>query len=200
VWEKWVEETAEILNELGVTANQSHTPFYNVLDKKTTNREYTEKMVERSIIASGRLGVKAVTIHGGTIFGSSDRKRNKQENIEYFKPHLETAAKYGTSISIENLFNKREIDWSRRSETFLNNAETLIDLVDTLKIDYDNVGITWDFGHANEMGWNQVEALELIGDRLLSTHVNDNYGILDDHLMPYHGQIEWEPIMKTLKK
>lgn len=199
-WDGWIYETAELMEELGVTAGQSHTPFYNVLDKNYPNREYTEKIVTRSIIASGKLGVNAVTIHGGTIIGSSDRKRNKQENIEYFKPHLETAAKYGTNISIENLFNKRQTEWGKRSEVYLNSAEALIDLVDTLKLDYDNVGITWDFGHANEMGWDQIEALNLIGDRLLSTHVNDNYGVFDDHLMPFHGQIEWEPIMKTLNK
>ena len=65
---------------------------------------------------------------------------------------------------------------------------------------YDNVGICWDFGHANEMGLNQPQALEMIGNRLIAVHVQDNYGINDDHLFPYHGNIEWEPIMKTLKK
>jgi sugar phosphate isomerase/epimerase len=83
---------------------------------------------------------------------------------------------------------------------YLTRAEELVDLVDTLRESYDNVGITWDFGHANEMGWNQVEALTLIGSRLISLHVNDNFGVLDDHLLPYHGEIEWEPIMKTLKE
>jgi sugar phosphate isomerase/epimerase len=199
-WRQWAEDTRNLLESLGMTASQSHTPFYNVLDYDFPNREYTEEIVRRSIVASGILGVKAVTIHGGTHFGSSDFKKNKQDNIEYFKPHLELAAKSGTSIAIENLFNKRNVEWNKRTARYLTRAEELVDLVDTLGESYDNVGITWDFGHANEMGWNQVEALKLIGSRLISLHVNDNFGVLDDHLMPYHGEIEWEPLMKTLKE
>lgn len=40
----------------------------------------------------------------------------------------------------------------------------------------------------------------MMGGRLIATHVQDNYGVIDDHLLPYLGTIEWEPIMKTLKK
>ncbi len=75
-----------------------------------------------------------------------------------------------------------------------------MELVDELKKEYSNIGICWDFGHANEMGWDQVQSLEYIGKRLVAVHVQDNYGVNDDHLLPYHGTIEWEPIMKTLKK
>ncbi len=40
----------------------------------------------------------------------------------------------------------------------------------------------------------------MMGDRLIATHVQDNYGVIDDHLLPFLGTVEWEPIMKTLKK
>ena len=75
-----------------------------------------------------------------------------------------------------------------------------MELVDRLSEQYDNVGICWDFGHANMMGWNQPQALEMMGKRLIATHVQDNYADNDHHLLPYHGTIEWEPIMKMLKK
>lgn len=109
-------------------------------------------------------------------------------------------AKYDVTIAIENLFDENDLQKRVRVPRYLADPEDLIDLVDSLHASYDNVGIVWDFGHANLMNWNQPECLEMIGKRLIATHVQDNYGVVDDHLLPYLGNVEWEPIMKTLKK
>jgi sugar phosphate isomerase/epimerase len=74
--------------------------------------------------------------------------------------------------------------------------EDLCDLVDTFAD--DSVGVTWDFGHANIMRYDQCRALRYIGKRLKSTHVDDNYGVKDVHLAPFFGDVKWEEIMKTL--
>ena len=183
-----------------MTVSQSHAPFYNVIDPNYPYREEEEEMVRRSIIASSELGAGIVVIHGGSLPYCPDYRKNKRENIEYLKPHLELAAEYGVKIAIENLFDINDSEKRVRVPRYLADPEDLIDLVDTLHQSYDNVGIVWDFGHANLMHWNQPECLEMMGDRLIATHVQDNYGVIDDHLLPYLGTIEWEPIMKTLKK
>ena len=199
-WQKWIGEMGELMEELGMTAGQAHTPFYNVLDKNFPNREHTEEMVRRSIIAAGELGVKAIVIHTGTYFDNIDYKKMRRDNIEYLKPHLELAEKYNLYIAVENLLDTMDKDRGYRKRHFGSCPEDLVELVDELKKEYSNIGICWDFGHANEMGWDQVQSLEYIGKRLVAVHVQDNYGVNDDHLLPYHGTIEWEPIMKTLKK
>lgn len=200
-WMNWVKEMKELLSSLNMTASQSHTPFYNVLDPSTVaDRDYTEEMVRRSIIAAGELGVKATVIHAGTYFSDNDYSRMLKDNVEYMKPHVELAAKYGMSIAVENLFDKMDHKLGIRKPRFMARTVDVIELCDALRQHYENVGICWDFGHANEMGLNQPQALEMIGNRLIAVHVQDNYGINDDHLFPYHGNIEWEPIMKTLKK
>ena len=199
-WESWAKRLKEELDRMGMTAEQSHTPFYNVIDPSFPTREHTEEMVRRSIIASGILGVKAVVIHGGTDYFNPDIEDIKRRNVEYFKPHLELAEKCSVSIAIENMFDMRDHQLGIRKRRYLTAASELIDLVDTLKNDFDNVGICWDFGHANEAAWRQDQALKMIGKRLIATHVNDNYGVIDDHLLPFLGTVPWEPLMKTLKE
>lgn len=199
-WGEWIQECRSLIGELGMTVSQSHAPFYNVIDPDYPYREEEEEMVRRSIIASSELGAGIVVIHGGSLPYCPDYRKNKRENIEYLKPHLELAAEYGVKIAIENLFDINDNEKRVRVPRYLADPEDLIDLVDTLHQSYDNVGIVWDFGHANLMHWNQPECLEMMGDRLIATHVQDNYDVIDDHLLPYLGTIEWEPIMKTLKK
>lgn len=73
----------------------------------------------------------------------------------------------------------------------------------------DTVGFCWDSGH--EMCYNHSQdLLALYGDRLLSTHLNDNLGIksfdgkitwLDDlHLLPFDGIADWEYNVQRLHK
>lgn len=199
-WEEWTDSCGQLIQELGMTVSQAHAPFYNVVDPGYSYREEEEEMVRRSIIAASRLGAGSIVIHGGSHPYSCDYRKNKLDNIEYLKPHLELAAKHGIQIAIENLYDVFDPQMGVRVPHYLSNQENLIDLVDTIKESYDNVGIVWDFGHANMMSWNQTEALEKIGKRLIATHVQDNYGVVDNHLLPYLGTVEWEPIMKTLKK
>ena len=199
-WRDWIKQCKELIEELGMTVSQSHAPFYNVIDPAYPYREEEEEMVRRSIIVAAELGAGIVVIHGGSIPYRADYKKNKMENMEYFKPHLELAAKYGVTIAIENLFDENDLQKRVRVPRYLADPEDLIDLVDSLHVSYDNVGIVWDFGHANLMNWNQPECLEMIGKRLIATHVQDNYGVVDDHLLPFLGNVEWEPIMKILKK
>ena len=61
------------------------------------------------------------------------------------------------------------------------------------------VGICWDTGHANQNGFDQSRALKAVGSRLRVLHLNDNhYGIRDEHLVPYMGEIDWAHTMETL--
>ena len=62
------------------------------------------------------------------------------------------------------------------------------------------MGICWDFGHANLMGIDQREALRVMGKRLKATHVADNSGKLDDHILPFQGNVNWRSILPVLSE
>ena len=50
------------------------------------------------------------------------------------------------------------------------------------------------------MGLDQREALRYMGKRLKATHVADNSGYNDDHIMPFQGTIDWRKILPVLSE
>ena len=61
------------------------------------------------------------------------------------------------------------------------------------------VGICLDYGHANLLG-DVAEAIETISGHLATTHVHDNGGKRDDHLVPFAGRIDWDVAMMSTQK
>ena len=62
-----------------------------------------------------------------------------------------------------------------------------------------DVGICLDYGHAHLMT-DVAEAVETVSGHLWTTHVHDNHGKRDEHLVPYGGSINWDEAMMTTQK
>jgi sugar phosphate isomerase/epimerase len=62
-----------------------------------------------------------------------------------------------------------------------------------------DVGICLDFGHAHIDG-DVVDAIETVSEHLVATHVHDNRGRADDHLMPFEGTIDWPAALTAVQK
>jgi sugar phosphate isomerase/epimerase len=60
-----------------------------------------------------------------------------------------------------------------------------------------NVKLCFDTGHAHLEG-GVVASLETIRDLVVTTHVHDNRGERDDHLLPYEGTIDWNASLAAL--
>jgi sugar phosphate isomerase/epimerase len=60
-------------------------------------------------------------------------------------------------------------------------------------------GICLDFGHAH-MDGDLVEAIETVSEHLVTTHVHDNRGRTDDHLIPFDGTIDWPGALTAIQK
>jgi sugar phosphate isomerase/epimerase len=60
-----------------------------------------------------------------------------------------------------------------------------------------NVKLCFDTGHAHLEG-GVVAGLEAIRDLVVTTHVHDNRGERDDHLLPYEGTIDWNAALAAL--
>ena len=67
------------------------------------------------------------------------------------------------------------------------------------ELDGLDVGVCLDYGHAHLMG-DVGEAIETLSGHLWTTHVHDNAGRRDDHLVPFQGTIAWEAAMMTTQK
>ena len=62
-----------------------------------------------------------------------------------------------------------------------------------------DVGVCLDYGHAHLMT-DVAEAAETLSGLLWTTHVHDNHGKRDEHLVPYAGSINWDEAMMATQK
>ena len=74
--------------------------------------------------------------------------------------------------------------------------------------DLPHIGYCWDSGH-DHCYPHKLNFLEVFGQRLIMTHINDNWGLRDPggvptgdddlHFLPYDGNICWEAAISRLK-
>ena len=96
------------------------------------------------------------------------------------------AERYGVRIAIEVIPNE------------LSTASALVELIES-EIEATALGVCMDVGHARMMG-DVVEAIETCSGHLITTHLHDNRGRTDDHLVPGKGVIDWEGAMLAFQK
>jgi sugar phosphate isomerase/epimerase len=80
----------------------------------------------------------------------------------------------------------------------LSSAAALVHMLED-EIDGLDLGICLDYGHAHLMG-DLYDAIETISGHLWTTHVHDNQGRADDHLVPFRGTIDWQTAMMATQK
>ena len=96
------------------------------------------------------------------------------------------AAEVGVRVTVEIIPNP------------LSRPAALVRLIEE-QLDGIDVGICLDYGHAHLMG-DLGEAIETVSGYVWTTHVHDNGGQRDDHLVPFAGTIDWDAaIMETQK-
>jgi sugar phosphate isomerase/epimerase len=76
--------------------------------------------------------------------------------------------------------------------------EALVGLL--ARLDLPGIGLNIDTGHAQIHGMQPAEAIRLMGKRLLTTHLQDNFGKNDDHLPPGCGTIDWPATLDALRE
>ncbi len=196
-WEERIYMLGEEAARSGVEFVQSHPVFLtvNIHEKPPELQDLFHRMMSRSLMASSILGVKWAVLHPGSVSHDDkvDIKENIKINMENFDFAVELATKLKVGIAFENL-PLRPLLPGRFSST----AEHMVELVD--EYSDPNIGVCWDFGHGNIAYDDQRPALRQIGKRLKATHVADNHGTGDDHMLPYHGTTNWKDIMPVLKE
>ena len=80
----------------------------------------------------------------------------------------------------------------------LSSASAIVEAIED-RLDYLDVGICLDYGHANLMG-DLGEAIETVAGHLWTTHVHDNDGARDDHRVPGDGTIDWDAAVVETQK
>ena len=80
----------------------------------------------------------------------------------------------------------------------LSTASALVDVIES-DIEAPDLGICMDVGHARILG-DVVDAIETCSGHLITTHLHDNKGRIDDHLIPGKGAIDWDATLLAFQK
>lgn len=85
-------------------------------------------------------------------------------------------------------------------EVIPNALSTPSALVELIESDIDaELGVCMDVGHARLLG-EVVDAIETCSGHLITTHLHDNRGRHDDHLVPGKGAIDWDAATLAFQK
>lgn len=60
------------------------------------------------------------------------------------------------------------------------------------------IGLCLDIGHWHIVAGDDLSILNRHGNRLIATHIHDNFGATDDHLLPFLGTIDWEAVTSAI--
>ena len=96
------------------------------------------------------------------------------------------AKQFGVRVAVEVIPNE------------LSTPSALVDLLES-EIDASALGICMDVGHARMMG-DVVDAIETCSGHIITTHLHDNRGRSDDHLVPGKGVIDWDAATLAFQK
>jgi sugar phosphate isomerase/epimerase len=104
--------------------------------------------------------------------------------------------------TIEELHESAEAAGVRLALEVIPNAlsrpEPLVTLIEDV-LELPRVGICLDTGHARLVG-DVVDAIETCSGHVLTTHLHDNHGRKDDHLVPFDGSIDWSAALLAFQK
>lgn len=192
-WKSQIEKVIEISEDTKMKFEICHLPFSLAISYHPEELPAFNQKMHNAIDGAAMLGVDYAVLHPNAVtMDEKDFDRKEQYDIvmSHLAPFAEHAQKVNLKLAVENM---RLVHKDTPTHRYCQNPDELCEVADAL-----GIGICWDFGHANTAGLIQSEALSYIGKRLKVLHVNDNYGLGDDHLIPFMGKIDWKDAMKGL--
>jgi sugar phosphate isomerase/epimerase len=155
-------------------------------------RKFSLQEMLRCYQLAKKVNARVITIHGG--YCQKDNPADYRAHFSTLRQSLKELNDFGDiKIGLENLpiidyFGNRSIP---------RYPEEVAELVEGL----ENVGTTFDIGHANTMMPPSDFYKKLIeyGVKIFDMHVHDNSGA-DDHLALGEGNIDFESFLRLLKR
>ena len=183
------------LNETGLELHGIHAPIsdryptegatsYSIASADASSRQAAMREIGLALGIARELPFDTMVVHlGATAKGESNVRAAGARSLEEI---CRLAEPLGVRLAVEVIPNE------------LSSATALVTMIER---DFEGapVGICMDFGHAHLMG-DVADAIETAAEHLITTHVHDNRGRDDDHLVPYLGTIDWPAALVTMQK
>lgn len=195
----WAHQTRALADSMGLAIHQTHADTLSGMQwDDPTHPDYPglEERILRCIEVTKILGAEWTVVHPANLPHAPlySAKEAKEANLRYLVPLIEKAKAEGIGLALENMIDFRD----NRRRYCGGDPYELLDLCDT--INDPAVGICIDTGHAHQAGIHVGDFIRLVGDRLKTTHINDNLRDKDAHLPPLYGSADWADIAAALKE
>ena len=190
---------AEWLDDTRLTLHSMHAPIardyvhgtwkdnLSLAAHDDTRRKAAVEETLATLEVAAALPYSTLVLHAGVpepYGGAADNHlASLVKSLEELSP---AAERHGVRLAVEVIPNS------------LSTAPALVQLVES-DIDAATLGICMDVGHARLMG-DVVDAIETCSGHLITTHLHDNRGRNDDHLVPGKGVIDWDGAVLAFQK
>ena len=130
-----------------------------------------------------------MVFHHSNMVISDDEKAMRltyaRENYEIVKSMCDS---YGIPLAVENVTLKTLSKGLFTEQEFITECKRL------------GCKVLIDIGHCNLSGWNISNVINELKDQIVSYHIHNNYGHLDDHFRIYDGTINFDKFLDDYKK
>jgi sugar phosphate isomerase/epimerase len=200
-----VADLQQWLAEAGLTLHGIHAPVMQAYEggrpvgplslasTDTEARAHAMAEAGHALHVARRIPAKVMVAHVGLprtqAPAADDRRVAARRSIEELQ---RMAGPLGVQVAVEVIPN--ELSRAGSLVHFLEN-----DLEGLEGPEGSPVGICLDFGHAH-MDGDLLDAIETVSEHLVTTHVHDNRGRADDHLVPFEGTIDWPSALTAVQK
>ena len=202
-------EMIDAIKEAGF--NNVFLQWYNNKNLKNSQEEQLEYAREK--------GLNVIFVHLGyqRINDLWDEEKDARDLVEGYKEDIRVCSKNGIKLVIMHLTSKMIAP--PFNETGINRLKEIVKVAEEegvkiafentkirgyleyvfSNIDSNNIGLCYDAGHCHAHLDDEFN-YELFKDKILAVHLHDNFGELDEHLLPFDGTINWEHVVSKLKE
>lgn len=195
-----VETLRRWLDDLRMTAWSVHAPIcdgftngvwgraYSNASRQALLRDEAVRETVAAISATREIGARVIVLHlgipqGQPIPADDNDAASVRRALEPIAAACDAA---GVQLAIEVIPND------------LATADAVVDWLRS-DLDLQRAGACLDVGHAHLTG-GAPEAAEALSGHVITTHIHDNAGASDDHLLPFDGTIDWPATLFGLIK
>jgi sugar phosphate isomerase/epimerase len=188
----WLEETGLALGSVHAPIDAAFPPGpssagYSIAASDRDRRDAAVREAEYALRIADRIPFEVLVVHLGTPAAREAPGDNHRASaVRSFEDLCALAAPRRVMVAAEVIRNR------------LSDAASLVAMLER-DIDTRHAGICFDFGHAHLLG-DVADAVETAAEHIVATHVHDNRGREDQHLVPGRGTIDWDAALITMQK
>lgn len=184
-------EVRSVLDDFNASAVSMHAFFGTGWDVSHPDKSERQKVLDglrREADYARQLGAELMVIHpGAKEIGDETHSPQRLDAIRNAAPVIDDIGRsFGLVMALENL-----------PPGYMGDDMAMLRRIAD-EIDSPHLGLNFDLGHAQLVTADPSLVARQAGPRMAGTHIHDNTGSGDEHLVPGYGVIDMDAICRTL--